>query len=228
MDLRLQHFFVLTIILSAALIGCKKDNEPPNFHYELYPIDKGHYITYSVREINIDDAIGLNETLNYYVKAKIGDTITDNEGRIARRYERYFRDSLNHPWNLQDIWTTIVYGGRAELVEENQRTIKLVFAPDKYKEWNCNAYNSLDALDCYYDEIYEPASINGFSFGSTVTVEQEDFHSLVDYRRKYEQYAEGVGMYYKHYKHFRIANADTLNVVKGKELIMRLIDYGTE
>lgn len=226
--MRLKHFFVWTIVLSATLVGCKKDNEPVNFHYELYPTNQGHYVTYSVREINIDDALGLNETLNYYIKAKIGDTIMDNQGRIARRYERYFRDSLNHPWALEDIWTTLIDGSRAELVEENQRIIKLVFKPDKYKEWNCNAYNSFDALDCYYREIFEPASINGFQFASTVTVEQEDFLSLVDYRRKYEQYAEGVGMYYKHFKDFRILNADTLNVVKGKELIMRLIDYGTE
>ena len=135
------------MFLSAALIGCKKDNEPANFHYEFYPINQGHYITYSVREINIDDALGLNETLNYYVKAKIGDTITDNEGRVSRGAMNVtFRDSLTQPWGLQDIWTTIIDGGRAELVEENQRTIKMVFAPDKYKEWNCNAYNSLDAL----------------------------------------------------------------------------------
>ena len=64
-------------------------------------------------------------------------------------------------------------------------------------------------LDCYYRELYEPASINGFQFESTVTVEQEDFLSLVDYRRKYEQYAEGVGMYYKHYTSTSVSSMPT-------------------
>lgn len=226
--MRLNHFIVLLVSGLAVLAACKKENTDPDFHYDYFPLQQGRFVTYSVQEVKIDDDLAINDTSRYYMKTVIGDTITDNEGRIARRYERYVRDSLNHPWVLQDIWTTIIESGRAELVEENQRTIKLVFAPSKYKEWNCNAYNMLDPLDCYYQNIHKPSSINGFSFDSTVTVEQEDFLSLVDYRRKYEQYAKGVGLYYKHYKDFRIFNADTMNVEKGTELIMRLIDYGVQ
>lgn len=218
---------IFTIVL-LVVFSCKKDDEPFNLHYDYFPLQQGRYVTYSVDHIIIDDALGQDDTLHYYIKAKIGDTIIDNEGRIARRYLRYYRDSLNHPWQLHDIWTGIIVNGRAELIEENQRTIKLVFAPDKFKEWNCNAYNTLDGLDCYYRDIHVPAGINGFSFDSTVTVEQEEFYSLVDYRRKYEQYAKGVGMYYKHYKHLRIANGDSTNVVKGTEIYMRLIGYGVE
>jgi len=227
MNLRSKLFFGITFIAIVSLHGCKK-NDPVDMHYDYFPMEQGRYITYSVREINIDDALGLNETLYYYIKTKIGDTITDNEGRVARRYERYFRDSLNQPWVLQDIWSCIITSGKAELVEENQRTIKLVFAPTKYKEWNCNAYNMLKKLDCYYSEIHEPASINGFSFESTVTVDLQDQEDFVDHRRQYESYAKGIGMYHKYYKDFHFSNLDTTNVVKGKELIMRLIDYGTE
>ena len=215
------------IFLSLIILGCKKENTP-NFHYDYYPISEGHFVTYSVREIIIDDVLFQDDTLNYFIKTVIGDTISDNEGRIARRFERYFRDSVNHPWILQDSWTTIIADGRAELVEENQRTIKLVFSPSKYKEWNCNAYSTLDALDCYYRDIHKPASINGFSFDSTITVEQEDFDDKkLFYRRKYEQYAKGVGMYYKQETDFNF-QLNTTNVIKGKEIIMRLIDYGEQ
>ena len=216
--------FVLVIAVSA----CKKDNPAPDFHYDYFPLNEGRFVTYSVREVVVDADLNLNDTNEYYLKAVIGDTITDNEGRVARRYERYVRQNLSDPWVLQDIWTAIIDGGRAELVEENQRTIKMVFSPDKFKEWNANAYNMLSGLDCYYRDIHLPGGINGFSFDSTVTVEQEDFFSLIDYRRKYEQYAKGVGLYYKHYKNYKIANFDTLNVTKGNEVIMQLIDYGVE
>lgn len=222
---RLLGIFTVLVLV---IFSCKKDEEPFNFHYEYFPLQQGHFVVYEVDEIIIDDALGQDDTLHYYIKTKIGDTITDNQGRVARRYERYFRDSLNQPWELRDIWTAIIDLGRAELVEENQRVIKLVFAPDKFKEWNCNAYNTLDPLDCYYDNIHEADNMNGLSFESTVTVEQEDFQSLVDYRRKYEQYAEGVGMYHKFYKHLRIANGNPTNVVKGHEIYMRIIEYGME
>lgn len=217
------------VLLCVVCVSCKKENKSPNFHYDYFPLQEGRYVIYSVQEVHIDNSLALNDTVRYYLKTVIGDTITDNEGRIARRYERYVRDSLNQAWTLKDIWTAIIVTGRAELVEENQRTIKLVFAPSKYKEWNCNAYNMLDPLDCYYQNLHKPSAINGFDFDSTITVEQEEFKSLVDYRRKFEQYAKGVGMYYKHYKDYRLNNSlDTLNVNKGTELIMRLIDYGVE
>lgn len=223
-----RFLFRLLPLLLLLLTGCKKDDADTHLYYEYFPLDAGHYVTYAVREIDIDDQLNVNDTAYYYIKAEIGDTITDNEGRIARRYNRYYTDSLNHPWNLHDIWTSIIEGGRAELVEENQRTIKLVFAPTKYKQWNCNAYSTLDSRDCYYRDIHKPLTVNGIAFDSTLTVEQKDFHSLIDYRREYEQYAAGVGMIYKQVTDFQIQNADMNDVVKGTEIILKVVDYGVE
>ena len=222
-----KTFIAITgfLLLFAA---CKKKNETPDFYYDYFPLTEGHYVTYHVREIRIDTSLNLNDTSEFYLKAVIGDDIIDNEGRTAKRYNRYVRQNLTDPWVLQDIWTTILDDGRLELVEENQRTIKLVFAPSKYKEWNANAYNMLGDQECYYTDLHEPGSINGFSFDSTVTVEQEEFFSLIDYRRKYEQYAKGVGMYYKRFTDYKITGFDINHVVKGREVIMQLIDHGME
>lgn len=224
-----QHTVLgLITLLFLVVSSCKKDKEPFDLHYNYFPLEKGRYVVYAVDEIVIDDLLGKDDTLHYFIKTKIGDTIIDNEGRVARRYERYFRNAPNQQWTLKDVWTAIIENGRAELIEENQRIIKMVFAPDKYKEWNANAYNEYDPLSCYYRELHATASISGFSFDSTITVEQEDDSSFVHYKRKYEQYAKGIGMYYKFYKDLRIQSGDTLNVIKGAELYMRLIDYGIE
>jgi hypothetical protein len=221
----MNKLFLLLVLAFTVLAACKK-NEDPEFYYDYAPMNQGHYVTYAVREVYIDTALNINDTNDYFLKAVIGDTITDNEGRIARRYERYVRQNTTDPWVLQDIWTTILDGNRVEVVEENQRVIKLVLAPDKLKEWKANVYNMLPELECYYREIQEPATFNGFSFEETVIVEQEDFFSLIDFRRKYERYARGVGMYYKHFKDYKISNFDTLAITKGRELTMSMIGYG--
>ena len=223
----MTKLFPALVFLLLGLAACKKNAEP-EFYSDYFPVGKGRYVTYAVREVHIDTALNLNDTNDYYMKTLIGDTITDNEGRIAKRYERYVRHNWSDPWVLQDIWTTIVNGNKVEVVEENQRVIKLVLAPDKLKEWNANAYNMLGELDCYYRDIHVPGGINGFTFEETVTVEQEDFFSLIDFRRKYEQYARGVGMYYKRFKDYKISNFDTLSITKGRELTMELIDYGKQ
>ena len=69
-------------------------------------------------------------------------------------------------------------------------------------------------------------AVNGVSFDSTLVVEQEDFFSLIDYRRKYEVYANNVGLIQKYYKNLVINGFDTLNVKSGDELFYNCIGFG--
>jgi hypothetical protein len=165
---------IFSIVSVSALFffGCKK-NEEVDFHTDYYPVKKGKYIIYQVQDIVIDQGVDQYDTTNVFIKAIIGDTFIDNEGRVANRYERWFGPTASGPWTLVDIWTTIVANNRAELVEENDRKIKLVFAPTEYKTWNANAYNTLNDQDCYYSDLHVPFSIGGYDFDSTVTVLQD-------------------------------------------------------
>lgn len=217
-----------TLFLGLALVACKKDTAPHNFHFDYFPLDQGRYVIYSVQERRVDVEVNQDQSFVYFVKAIIGDTLIDNEGRVVRRYERWVGPSQTGPWALQDIWTGLIDGNRAELVEENNRVIKMVFAPTKLKEWDMNAYNTQGTLNCYYRNIHNAYAVGNLSFDSTVVVEQEEFKSLIDYRRKFEVYAKGVGLVYKHYKDFEILGNDSTNIQKGKQLIMSAVEFGVE
>lgn len=195
-------------------------------YYDYFPMEQGRYVIYSVEEIHVDNQI--KDTSNYFLKTVIGEEVIDNAGRKARAFNRYTGTTANGPWNMKDVWTCVIDGKRAELVEENNRTIKLVFAPSEDDEWNMNAYNTLPEMECYYSNIHQPYTLNGNSFPSTVTVEQEDFSSYIDSRRKYEVYARGVGMVHKYYRDFIINNGNPNNVKKGNSLMMELVSYGKE
>lgn len=221
--------YIFALLTISLLIGCSKKEEEIDMEYQYYPIVKGNFIVYKVLEINTDiNSSVAHDTLNYYIKAKIGDTIIDNEGRIANRYERYTSTSAAGPWTIQDVWTTIKDQYRAELVEENNRTIKLVFKPTLDKEWNTNTYNILDPLNCYYTDLNQSLTINGLSFNETLVVEQEDEYNYIEFKRKYEKYAKGVGMIYKYYRDLEIIGGNPGNVKKGKELFMEIVQYGHE
>src|SRR5690606_11273134 len=154
--------------------------------------------------------------------------LLDLQNEIAREYFRYTRPDATTSWALSDVWTAKISGNRAELVEENQRVIKLVFAPTEDKNWDANAFNTYDELGCYYTNLHNPASLSGYQFSSTIKVEQEDVFSLIDHRRKHETYAKGVGLIQKFYKHHEIMNFDILDVRKGNEIHMKLIEYGED
>lgn len=222
-------FLVCSLFALVFSLGCKK-NESVNFHFDYFPVKEGKFVVYHVKDIAIDvDAVITHDTTEYFIKAIIGDTIMDNEGREARRYERWFGPTANGPWTLVDIWTTLISGTRAELVEENNRTIKMVFAPTEYKEWNANAYNTLSALDCYYSELHVPYTLNGYSFDSTVTVLQDYVEpNFIQYKHKYERYAKGVGMIQKVYVDEEHDNFDTLQVTKARKTYMNLVNYGQQ
>ena len=224
------HRFILFIsLVSLSLLSaCKKQDIAVEMAYDYFDLTHGRYIIYDAVKITHDAAQAVHDTNYYQMKTVIGDTIIDNEGRVANRYLRYFRNSELDAWVLQDIYTTIIENRRAELVEENQRVIKLVFAPTLSKSWNANAFNLLPTMDCYYRAIHKKANIGALSFDSTLIVEQADFSSLIGHERKYEVYAKGIGMVYKYYKDLDIANFDTLNVKKGDELFLTINSYGIE
>jgi len=122
----------------------------------------------------------------------------------------------------------VLDGGRGEVVEENQRLIKLIFAVKDGEEWNVNAFNDSPEKTVFYSKVNEPLTINSFSFEETVKVNYDDFFSLVDYRKKYEVYAKGIGLVERSFKDFTIQNFDTTDIRKGTEVYYQLLNYGLE
>jgi hypothetical protein len=117
-----HRFILFFFIVSLSLLNaCKKQDLPPtDMAYDYFDLTHGRYIIYDAVKITHDAAQAVHDTNHYQMKTVIGDTIIDNEGRIANRYLRYFRNSELDPWVLQDTYTTIIEDRRAELVEENQ------------------------------------------------------------------------------------------------------------
>jgi hypothetical protein len=220
-------FIVAFLVL--ILPSCKKDETSYDLHYEYFGLLPGRFVEYDVTEIHHDINGNIqHDTIHYQLKTLIGDTLIDNEGRVARRFVRYKRGDSTQPWLQTDIWTAIIVDRRAELVEENQRMIKLVFAPTEDKKWNLNAFNADNALNAYYRNIHSKITLGSQTFDSSLVVEQEDFFSLVDFRRKYETYSKNIGLISKHYKDLKIVGFDTTNVQFGKELYYTCYAFGFE
>ena len=221
---------ILLILIALSVFSCKKQQVAQDLHYDYFDLTPGRYIDYSVIEIIHDDTqLIKHDTLRYELRTLIGDTIIDNEGRTARKFLRFKRENNSLPWVQTDIWTTIIADNRAELVEENQRLIKLVFAPTATKQWNTNAFNMNPILNVFYSQIHENKTIGAFSFDSTLVVEiEEDETNAIQYKRKYETYAKGIGLVSKYFKDLSIINFDVTNIKSGNELFYTCIGFGVQ
>lgn len=222
-----RTLFFLILLTAIPFTGCKKKDNP-NFHLEYFGMQTGRFVIYDVTEITHDtQLIPAHDTIRYQLKTVWEGEYLDNEGRTASVFRRYKRDTDSDPWVLSDVWTGIYDGIRAELIEENQRVVKLVFAPTLGKEWNANAYNNLGTLDCYYESVHVDTTINGVLFDSTVFVRQDNFVSLIDSVQKYEVYAKHVGLLTKFSKDNRYDFGDS-EPQTGTEVYYNYVSHGFE
>ncbi|WP_107039910.1 hypothetical protein [Brumimicrobium mesophilum] len=220
-----------TIIFSALLLGlfACKEKASVDFGFEYFPINQGAFVEYEVTEVFHDvNIIPQHDTNRYRLKTLIGEDVLDNVGRVNQKFFQYRYDLQTGDLIDERVWTRILDGSRGEVVEENQRLIKMVFSVKNDEEWDVNAFNSMDEQEVFYSNVDENQVINGFDFEETCKVNYEDFFSLVDYRVKYEVYAKGVGLVEKNFKDFTIQNFDTTDIQKGTEVFYKLIDFGVE
>ncbi|MFT5821205.1 MAG: hypothetical protein ACI8ZM_002454 [Crocinitomix sp.] len=218
--------FVLT-----SLFACKKDpvDNSINYGYEYFPIEIGHYTVYDVVDIFHDLEIETaHDTNRFQIKELIAEVLVDGEGDTIQKLKRYIRADETEPWTIQDIWTQKRTASTGEVVDENDRQIKMVFAIAYNRTWDCNALNNEPSLECYYENIYEPYTVSGVTYDSTVIVEKENFTSFIDFKRNYTVYARNVGRIKSVFKNLEIDNSDSTDIQKGSEIYFDLIEYGTE
>lgn len=228
-----MRIFVLFISSFLFLTACKKTIEIPvqqDFTSDLayFGLKKGKFIEYDVTHIIHDDEVDIHDTLKFRLKTIIGDTITDNEGRTATKYIRLLWNDLNDTWETKDVWTALINGKNAELTDENQKIIKLTFPINKSISWNPSIFSSLPTENYHYDKIHIPLIFKNHLFDSTITVLQNNYFTLVDYKFQTETYAKNVGLISKYYKNLRIKNFDTLQVKKGEEWFYTMTKFGDE
>jgi len=218
---QLLVFFCGVIILAA----CKKSEAPPYFGYEYFGLTEGRYVSYNVMEISHDIS---SDTVRYILKTVVGENIVDNEGRTAKKIYRYAYDWETEELIDERVWTSIIDQGRGEVVEENQRKIRMVFAVTINKTWDVNAFNPEEEQEVFYEDINKSYTINNFFLDSTVRVEYEDYINMVVYNRKYEVYSKNIGLIHRSFKNLTISNFDTTDIQIGTEVHYTLRDYGVE
>lgn len=213
--------------MMVAFYACKKESDSIDKKTEYFGLEKGRFVEYQATYMFHDSLLQKHDTINYQFKTLIGDTILDNVGRVARKFHRFQRKNSSLPWEEIDIWTAIIIDSRAELVEENQRKVKLIFTPTLEKVWNSNAFNNLGVVEAFYSSIDESKTINNLTFENTLTVEEEDFKTLIETRRKFEVYAKNIGMISKTNKDLEFKFGSS-KPIKGEEYYFNVTNYGVE
>lgn len=208
------------------LLSCNKEQDTDIIYgYEYFPVDSGHYVIYDVVDIFHDELLLKHDTSMYQVMELIGEEDVDLEGETFRKMYRYTRPSDSSAWTLKDAWPIKKSNRSIELVEENKRKIKMVFSISYDQYWDANILNADDPENSYYDNIYEPITVGGLDYDSSVIVKQQDFQSYIEHIRAYEVYAPRIGKIQSYRSILEINNGDSTDISYGTELYYTAVEW---
>lgn len=221
---------LLIIACIISLWGCQKSNDIMlSDKVQLFiPLEIGKYITYKLDSTVYTNLGSTQEIHSYIIKDTIQSTTTDNLGRTAFRISRLRRNNIDtNNWEHIDTYLAITDSTKLEIIESNQRYLKLLAPIKDAFNWKGNTYintisgNGLQFLhnwDYTYDNVNEPMKINTLNLNATVSVLQrndtignpsnKNNYSEINYSK--EIYAKNIGLVFKEFKHqvWQPANAN--------------------
>ncbi len=220
-------YYAIVGLLTLGLFSCKKTEvKPVDLGYSYYPSNVGHWVLYDVDSTYYDQFHGTVTKSHFQIKEYFESTFLDNSNRPTQRLERYKQyDTV--PFYLKDVWASNLTQSTAEKVEENVRFVKMIFPIAKGSTWNGNAFNTLNAQNYKYSNIFQPYTVNGNTFDSTVTVIQDiDTTNLLNAKNQVEIFANHVGLIYKRYKDVTLLPPYNDSIVGGVDYTMKIVAYG--
>ena len=195
----------------------------PIFYYKYFPIELNNSKEYYVTNISYT-SFG-KDTNTYFLKEIISEIYFDEEGDTNYRIERFTKSDSLEDFIIKDIWTIKKNKRLIEVVEENERFVKMVFPINEYLYWDGNALNARGNQEYYIDNIHDNYNMNNFSFDSTVSVIQEFKSNQIEYESAKEVYASGIGLVYKENIELNINNGNISDMNYGSSYVQELINY---
>jgi hypothetical protein len=191
--MKYKYFLTYCTIVLLAIVACSEETITPPaslFGSNFFPMQKGHTVDYKVKQITYKE-FDPTDTLIYYLREEIGDTIPDLVGEGAtQKLFRYTRNDTLSTWQLDSVWTVSYDFNRIIKSENNIAFIKLALPLNASSNWNGNALNYLGTQNYLLEDFLLPKA----DFDRTIKVIHRQDSSLVDKKIQWEIYAENVGM----------------------------------
>ncbi|MBI1193033.1 MAG: hypothetical protein GC205_07660 [Bacteroidetes bacterium] len=217
--LRLPRVFAGSMLVAFLLMlaACETETLPEQPRYEQYfPLESGRVWEYQLDSILYRETVP-NDTQRWFIRQELGQEYTDLEGRPSFPVLTYRRRSAADAWRYHQTGIARIWQNRAEWVENNLRSIKLVFPVQESSDWQghlffsdleniptveaCNNLAYLYDWTYAYQDLHLPTTLGALSFDSTLTVNQIGEQNLIEYNAASERYATGVGLVWRKFEH---------------------------
>jgi hypothetical protein len=223
---------LLTIFTLLFLSNCQKSSEEPSLRdlgLDFFPLQENLFWEYDITEITYT-VLNPPATNTYQIREEIKELFIGLDNQLAYRYEKYKRNNDNESWQIDSTGFVQKTNFNVKKSVNNLIFTKLAFPLEEGKQWNGNAYNHLGATQFTLQNVRQKYTTNTQLYPQTATVFQINDSSLVALNRRFEVYAEDIGLIEANYKSLNYcttANCVGQGVIHfGNEYKQRLKRYG--
>ncbi len=222
----LKWTYVLFFLLIVVSCSDKKEQFETELLSDYTPaLQPGKYITYRVDSLVFPNFGRATEIHKYQQKHVIDALITDNLGRPSYRVIRYITDSMaTQPWQVSGTYLITKLDDKIEVIEDNQRVIKIRVPLNEGFTWKGNIFISSNPYDplykfsnddnmndweFYYDMFESSFSYKNNNYTDVWTIEAADEAynvpitdptSYATRSRAMEKYSKNIGLVYRLYE----------------------------
>lgn len=222
-----RRFLFLVLVISLGLFACTEEKETLSFPAisEYTPLTVGKYITYRVDSLVFTNFGRTIEIRKYQMKHAIDAIFQDGMGRPSYRVIRYISDSTaTQPWVPDGTYYITLVKDQLEVVEDNQRVIKLHEPIRADFSWKGNRFLPFDPYEPLYNFSNDDAmadwdftidgepttfSYKGKTYNNVLSIEavDESFNVPItnpnvyaSRSRSVEKFSKGIGLVFRQHE----------------------------
>ena len=207
----------LALLLVPFIFACNKSNPlQADSPADYYPMHVGNYIIYRMDSVKYVNVGSTTVTISYLAKEVVEDSLTDNLGNPSYRVVRYLSDTTGTTeWVPSVAYMVTPSITSLQIVDNNQRYIKMVTPVQDGYSWHGNSYIDtksdtsqlpyLDGWNYTYANTGMPFDVLEGTIPVTTTVNEADDVSGLS-NGSYTQtiysqavYGKNIGLVYKRF-----------------------------
>lgn len=230
--MRRNHLYI-SLVIVLVIFGCKKTyNYPSDPLSDYMQLQPGKYITYRLDSLIFINFGTQDTTISYLAKDVIDAPITDNLGRPSWRVIRYLSDTTGvAPWTPTETYMLTPTRQAFEMIENNQRLLKLESPIVNGFDWSGNSYidtkttyanvpnlgswdySYMSNWDYVYDSVGSPYTVLAGTIPYSIIVHQADdstgtpsmiVDSVISSKTYSEEvYGKGIGLIFKNFVYWQ-------------------------
>ncbi len=242
----MKRALLLLLVLAAFVAGCEnkyKDPDPVAMGYDYYPLEKGQYRVYDVRDIRYNNKQKF--TQQFQLRERVDTSFVDQTGQLVYKIIRSIRPNAQSAWLDDSVMTVAKRPNMVILTKDNTRYIKMVFPVRNGLEFIGDLYNTRtvsegdarkvrNSKEVYiFEAVGEPFEHEDKSYPNTATVVQGLLVTGQDDDNRFEVYADGIGMVYRLFRRLKYESCKaedgcdgTVDIDNGHEREEVLIEHG--